>query len=268
MQFIDYAGIVQWYNSSENERTISLEDFEKVESYSDENTGASICKLSGYFKKLADVIKLNINEWTYTSPPRMKKQLKVREIVENEREGLNKIVEAWHSIATDKADQYNLLFPNVFYQNLPQPFFSRCPNIFQSSFGICEDISSSLKNCDSLEIGKVYICYSDESGTQDKIEAITTVYFNVRSDKRPYLFIGSLATHPKNLISSINNQESDQVSGAAAKLINHLVEVVCPQSNLAKIKLVTTKNARSFYEKLGFRYKNFGMKLKINPQST
>lgn len=266
MQFVDYSGIVQWYNSFENEEAASLEDFEKIESNPDENSSASICHISSYFKKIGEVIKLNIKEWTYANPPRMKKQLKVREIVENEREGLNKIVKTWHSIGQDKADQFNLLFPNVFYQNLPHPFFSKCPNIFKASFCICEGISSSLKNLESLEIRKVYICYSDESATQEKIEAITTVRFIVTSDKRPYLLIGNLATHPKNLISSINCQEPDQVSGAAAKLINHLVEVVCPQSNLAKIKLINTENSRCFYEKLGFKYKNFEMKLKINPQ--
>jgi hypothetical protein len=279
MQLVDHLEPVQrWHNSRENEvsnlkgsekEVTYLEDFEKIESHPDENSGDSICNIFGYIRKIVIVIKLNIDSWIYTNPPRMKKQLKVKEITEIEREGVSKIVETWVLIANTKKIQANLLLPNVFLQNLPMGLCQECFNIFVTSSIMCGIISNRLTHKNFPENRKVFVCYNDESGTQKKIEAIVLASFNVKeTEKLSFVLISNLATHPKNLVSPINRHELDQVSGAAAKLITHLVEVVCPQLKIGQIRLSSTKNAVSFYEKLGFKKVDRGqMVLKIKPQS-
>jgi predicted GNAT family N-acyltransferase len=84
-----------------------------------------------------------------------------------------------------------------------------------------------------------------------------------RPEKPSYLYLDYLASHPKNLISPVNVCEQ-QVGGSAVKLLNHLTEEVCPQSNMEQIRLHSTKNAVSFYKKFGFEQKSKCMKLQLN----
>jgi hypothetical protein len=220
---------------------------------------------SSYLEKIAEVMELNAYAFFSTHPPRAKKPLKVREILETERAQFSKIAKEWTSLAQCKEIQAELIFPNLL-NSIPILPYCRYPNLFEASSGICENISSALE--DDAYQQKVYACYVDQLSSEEKIEAIAIAHaINRRPRKPSYLILLFLASHPKNLISSVNRNEPDQVSGAAAKLINHLTLEVCPQLKMEQIRLTTTSNARSFYENLGFTYKNFKMKLKINPPS-
>lgn len=244
---------------------VEAENWDLEKSLPDENSGSSICCVSSFLRKIAMVVRLNINAWTYTSSTRVKKDLNIKEITKEEKPALITIVRKWKTLARSKRDQDYLLFSNIF-NKLPRPFYRKCSNVFKSSSHICVMMHLAFQE----QIGfhkqdaKVYVCYFDKEDGEKKIEAIAMVTLHSRGPTKPsYLYLEFLASHPKNLISPVNLCEH-QVGGAAAKLINHLTKEICPQSNMEQIRLHSTKNAVSFYEKFGFEKKSKCMKLKLS----
>lgn len=226
--------------------------------YSKGNIEANITENSSCVAKISHIIKININYLCITNPSRINKELKVRKIKRNERLGILGVTDHWKSIADAKSYEVGLLFPNLIYRDKT--------NLYLDSSKICNDISLSLLP-HRQENDEIYICYSDEENSPEKIEAIALVYKQWSS-----LYISLLASHPKNLLSPVNISVTNQVSGAATKLINHLKEVVCPELNVTTIRLESLQNAKSFYEKLGFKKYGSGknkmeLTLDPNPQS-
>lgn len=248
--------------------SIAARNWDLEESLPDENSESSICCFNRIIREISTVVWQNINVWTYTSSTRVKRELNTTEITKEDRPALITIVRKWRSLAERKKVQNNLLFSNIFYQKLPRPFYRKCSNVFKNSSAICgvmnlefQQLGFKQKNCNA----KVYVCYFDEEDGKKKIEAIAMVTLHPRRPTKPsFLYIDYLASHPKNLISPINVCEH-QVGGAGAKLLNHLTKEICPQTNMEQIRLHTTKNAVSFYEKFGFKKASKCMKLKLKP---
>lgn len=147
---------------------------------------------------------------------------------------ITKIMQAWETIADKKAKQ-------------PTPPLER--HLFSSSSCITGLITDDLKT-DTTDL-RVFTCYH-----QTIMHSIAVV----REYPSRSLYIDYLATHPLNIRSSVNPQET-QVPYAGTALMNHLFQT-CVKEEKTGIGLYSFKNSKGFYKKLKFKsvnkYVSFG----------
>lgn len=89
---------------------------------------------------------------------------------------------------------------------------------------------------------EVYIC---EDIALKEIQAIALTH------NSPYqLWIAHMATHPQNVRSAVNKEETTRVEGSASAIINHLMNTL--PSSCREIYLESVSSAVKFYKKFGF----------------
>jgi hypothetical protein len=174
--------------------------------------------------------KLQILNTNPTNKEKTNNSLNARELTDDEKIELTKITKTWDAFARNKAKQV-----------------STSQKVFEDSISLCNYIISALNNNQAKY--RFFICTQSQKNLD--VEAIAVTSEKVSSAVKPYLYVEYLMTHPKNIRSTLNENEPHRVTGAATKIISHLTEVA-QKANMSEIHLYSLNSARGFYQKNGF----------------
>ncbi len=122
------------------------------------------------------------------------------------------------------------------------------PEIFCNLLEVAKSIQTFIGRAyDGLYGGSIYVC---EDVALKEIQTIAFVHNDIF---RSALNIDFIATHPRNVRSSLNETETTRVEGAGSALIQHLATEL--RDSGMGITLESYPSAIPFYEKLGFALK-------------
>jgi hypothetical protein len=201
----------------------------------------AVTYLDDFQKRMQTLTKLTFPSFFPVKSPKKIKNSIVRELTDIEIKNLIKVTKIWHSFAKNKGDEFaKAKFQReILYEN---PFFH--------AYHINLDIKNFLKRKKinpNDPSQRVFACF-----VKNNIEAIAIAKKGNNESSPSYLYITYLATHPKNIRSILNNEESNRVSGAASSIISYLIEV-CNKEKIETLRLFSVATAIEFYNKIGFK---------------
>lgn len=172
----------------------------------------------------------------YTAPGILfaKRPLKVEQIHINaeNKKMLHKITETWRTTALHKARQAQ----------------GSDRLQFDNSASLAEWIDEEIDEKGQDPELRVFLCRDIEFNAPQAI-AITS---DINNKNKPSLHLNYIATNPINIRSIVNATENHRLAGAGTAMIYHLAQV-CLQENKHKITLTALDEAKTFYEKIGFK---------------
>ena len=180
---------------------------------------------------MAFISKPVISDHSVTFSLSSKRELYVSELVPNNEtpKKIGTVVREWQMIAYHKKMEADSFLSEMIFHDL-----ARIARLIAECMQSPEE-TTSIWN-------QIFIC---EDVALKEIQAIALVrLFDVE------LKLSHIVTHPRNVRSKVNQNETMRVEGAASAIIHHLETTLPPSCK--KIYLESVVSARLFYQKLGF----------------
>ena len=162
-----------------------------------------------------------------TTPPPLKRSLKIEKISRADFPSVAKIARQWQKIAVAKEQE-------------ARNSWTLSPDQFHNCAWVSTQVANTLAG---FGWNEVFVCKDGESRVQGIM--ITTVLTNG-------IYVDYLVTHPQNIRSSLNDHEIGRVASAGSSLLQY-AEKRAQELNKRSVYMRPLELAKPFYQKMGYK---------------